>query len=81
MMTLLILLGLICIMTGCQPKHNENYQKMVNSQDDILPIYDYKDVENEISDLDNLQDIMSNAVVEEWKNDNVTSPCGIACLE
>ena len=54
---------------------------MINSQNDILPIYDYDDVENEISDLDNLQEIMSNAVVEEWKNDNIVKPCGIVCLE
>ena len=80
-MTLLVLGGLSCVMAGCQPKHNENYQKMVNSQNDILPIYNYKDVENETSDLDGLQDIISNAVVEEWTNDNVTRPCGITCLD
>lgn len=37
--------------------------------------------ENEISDFDNLQEIMLNAVVEEWKNDNIVKPCGIVCLE
>lgn len=81
MLILLVVGSMSCAMIGCQPKHNENYQKMINSQNDILPIYDYNDVENEISDLDNLQEIMSNAVVEEWKNDNIVKPCGIVCLE
>ena len=81
MLILLVVGSMSCAMIGCQPKHNENYQKMINSQNDILPIYDYDDVENEISDLDNLQEIMSNAVVEEWKNDNIVKPCGIVCLE
>lgn len=80
-MTLLALVGLSCIMAGCQSKHNENYQKMVDSQKDLLPIYNYKDVENKISDLDELQDNISDAVVEEWKNDDVIRPCGITCLE
>lgn len=81
MLILLVVGSMSCVMIGCQPKRNENYQKMINSQNDILPIYDYDDVENEISDLDNLQEIMSNAVVEEWKNDNIVKPCGIVCLE
>lgn len=76
MLILLVVGSMSCAMIGCQPKRNENYQKMINSQNDILPIYDYDDVENEISDLDNLQEIMSNALVEEWKNDNIVKPCG-----
>lgn len=55
MLILLVVGSMSCAMIGCQPKRNENYQKMINSQNDILPIYDYDDVENEISDLDNLQ--------------------------
>lgn len=70
MLILLVVGSMSCAMIGCQPKRNENYQN------DILPIYDYDVVENEISDLDNLREIMSNAVAEEWKNDNIVKPCG-----
>ena len=73
--------SLFCCLSGCQHKTSENYNIMLNSKSDVLPIYaeNAKEISNKTFDLASLEDIDAGYSVEELEN--VDEPNGIICLE
>ena len=73
--------SLLFCLSGCQHKKSENYNIMLNSKSDVLPIYaeNDKEISNKTSDLASLEDVDAGYNVEEWKCEN--EPNGIICLE
>ena len=51
--------SLFCCLSGCQHKTSENYNIMLNSKSDVLPIYaeNAKEISNKTFDLASLEDI------------------------